>query len=72
MNNKKSKKIQTIKNDNNKKNRKQRLFLLLATLNLAWAGAIIGIVLHSKNNNELSNNDFYSFNEFLCKIWIWY
>ncbi|EDT49209.1 conserved hypothetical protein [Ureaplasma parvum serovar 1 str. ATCC 27813] len=63
MNNKKSKKIQTIKNDNNKKNRKQRLFLLLATLNLAWAGAIIGIVLHSKNNNELSNNDFYSFND---------
>jgi len=35
MNNKKSKKIQTIKNDNNKKSRKQRLFLLLATLNLA-------------------------------------
>ncbi|MDU3864499.1 DUF1410 domain-containing protein, partial [Ureaplasma urealyticum] len=63
MNNKKSKKIQTIKNDNNKKSRKQRLFLLLATLNLAWAGAIIGIVLHSKNNNELSNNDFYSFND---------
>ncbi|EDX54026.1 conserved hypothetical protein, partial [Ureaplasma urealyticum serovar 9 str. ATCC 33175] len=63
MDSKKSKKVPITKSENNKKNRKQRLFFLLASLNLAWAGVITGIVLRLKDSDQLSDNDFYGFND---------